>query len=82
MESTNKELSKKENSKNLKIAFFDLQRKLNDKEFENSQAELKIKKKLNEELKEFKIAQEDELQKLEEELDKVPSSETLMLGKF
>lgn len=74
-----KELSKKENSKNLKIAFFDLQRKLNDKEFENSQAELKIKKKLNEELKEYKISQEEELQKLEEELDKVPNTETLMM---
>lgn len=76
-----KELGKTENIKNLKIAFFDLQRKLNDKEFENSQAELKIKKSLNEELKEFKIHQEEQLQQLEDELDKVPSSETLLAMK-
>ena len=52
----NKEINKKENTKSLKIALFELQRKLNDKEFENSQAELKIKKQLNEELKAFKIS--------------------------
>ena len=55
--------------------------KLNDKEFENSQKELKVKKLLNEEIKEYKMSQEEELQKLEEELDRVPSKESLMIVK-
>jgi chromosome segregation ATPase len=55
------EISKGDNIKSLKISFFDLQRQLNDKEFENSQAELKCKKKMNKELKDFKIQQENEL---------------------
>jgi hypothetical protein len=75
------ELGKKDNLKSLKVAFFNLQRKLNDKDFANSQAELKVKKKLNEEMKLFKIPQEEELQILEEELGKVPSTETLMVVK-
>lgn len=75
------ELGKQDNLKTLKVAFFNMQRKLNDKEFENSQEELKVKKKLNEEMKIFKISQEEELQILEEELGKVPSSETLMVVK-
>ncbi|CAI2384081.1 unnamed protein product [Moneuplotes crassus] len=72
-------LDRKDGLKNLKVGFLSAQKKLNDKEFENSQNELKHKKQYNEELKKFKISKEDELREIEEELDKIPSSETLII---
>ena len=75
------EISKSENIKNLKISLFDLQRKLNDREFENSQAELKIKKELNEELKSFKIAKNEEIRVIEEQVYKAPNSYSLLILK-
>jgi len=71
------ELGRGEHIKNLKIAYFDMQRQLNDKEFENSQAELKIKKSLNEELKEFKNKQENEIWQLEDEIEKGADTDLL-----
>lgn len=67
-------ISKGDNIKNLKIAFFDLQRQLNDKEFENSQAELKYKKKMNKELKDFKIQQENELHEMTKNMGALDST--------
>lgn len=60
------ELSKKESVKALKMKLFNLQRKVNDKEFENNQKELAIKRDLNEKLKQLKLHQDESRNNLDD----------------